>query len=330
MAKDLYAVLGVDRKADADAIKKAYRKLAGKLHPDKNPGDKSAEARFKEINHANDVLSDAKKRALYDEFGEEGLREGFNAEQTRAYKSWQSQGGAPRGGGGGGGFGGFPGGVRIEDLFGGTGGGQGAGGFGDVFEDLIGRARGGGRPGRRTARGADLDGEVTIDFASAVSGTTVQLSRAGIEGPPVTVRIPAGAVEGSRVRITGQGAPSQAGGHAGDLLLTIHVRPHPHFRREGDDLHLDLPLTVAEAWRGAKVRVPTFDGGVTMKVPARAQSGQKMRLKGKGVVRKGRDAGDLYVHFQIVLPTADDPALEKAIETIEAHQPDDPRAKIVV
>src|SRR5207237_10007039 len=109
MAKDLYSVLGVDRKADADTIKKTYRKLAAKLHPDKNPGDKAAEARFKEINHANDVLSDDKKRKLYDEFGEEGLREGFDADQARAYKQWQSQGGGPRGGGG------FPGGVRIED-----------------------------------------------------------------------------------------------------------------------------------------------------------------------------------------------------------------------
>ena len=318
MAKDLYAVLGVDKKADADAIKKAYRKLAGKLHPDKNPGDKSAEARFKEINHANDVLSDPKKRALYDEFGEDGLREGFNAEQSRAYKSWQSQGG---GGGGGG--------VRLEDLFGGAGGPGGSGGFGDVFEDLIGRARGG-RGARRSTRGADLDGEVTIDFGSAVTGTTVQLARAGVDGPPVTVRIPAGAVEGSRVRITEQGAPSPSAGRAGDLLLTIHVRPHPYFRREGDDLHLDLPLTVAEAWRGAKVHVPTFDGGVTMKVPAHAQSGQKMRIKGKGVARKGRTAGDLYVHFQIVLPTAENPSLEAAIDTIAAHQPDDPRAKIIV
>src|SRR5438477_13126668 len=136
MAKVLYSVLGVDKKADADAIKKAYRKLATKLHPDKNPGDKAAEARFKEINHANDVLSDAKKRALYDEFGEDGLREGFDAEQARAYKAWQAQGGQPGGGG-------FPGGVRIEDIFGG-------GGFGDVFTDMFSRPRG--RAGKASRR----------------------------------------------------------------------------------------------------------------------------------------------------------------------------------
>ena len=321
MAKDLYSVLGVDRKADADAIKKAYRKLATKLHPDKNPGDKAAEARFKEINHANDVLSDAKKRGLYDEFGEEGLREGFDAEQARAYKQWQSQGGGARGGGG------IPGGVRIEDLFGGQG-----GGIGDMFGDLFNRGGAGGARRRpRQTRGADLEAEITIDFASAVSGTTVQLAARNGSSEPVTVRIPAGAEEGSRVRIAGQGAPAPVpDGQAGDLLLLLHVRPHAFFKREKDDLHLDLPLTVAEAHRGAKVRVPTFDGPVTMKVPPHVQAGQQMRLKGKGVARKGREAGDLYVHFQVVLPQGDDPALEKAIDELAKFQTEDPREKIVV
>jgi curved DNA-binding protein len=217
--------------------------------------------------------------------------------------------------------------VRIEDIFGGGGG----GGVGDMFGDLFGRVRGGGAQGRRRpTRGADAEGEVTIDFGAAVTGTTMQLAFGG-NGKTVTVRIPPGAEEGSRVRIAGQGSPApSADGQPGDLLLTIHVRPHAFFKREGDDLHLDLPLTIAEAWRGAKVRVPTFDGDVTMKVPARAQSGQTMRLKGRGVARKGREAGDLYVHFQIVLPTSDDADVEEAIEAIAKHQPDDPRAKIVV
>jgi curved DNA-binding protein len=310
MAKDFYGVLGVPKGADADTIKKAYRKLAQKLHPDKNPGDKSAEARFKEINQANDVLSDPKKRALYDEFGEDGLREGFNVEQARAYKQYQAQGG--RGGGGGG--------VRLEDLFGGQ-------GIGDVFGDLFGGRRGGGRP-RRSMRGQDVEGEVTIDFASAVRGATVQLSRPG-HSEPVTVRIPAGAEEGSRVRITGQGMPAPSpDGTAGDLMLVIHVRAHAHFRREGDDLHLDLPLTLAEAYHGAKVRVPTVEGPVTMRVPPRAQTGQKMRLKGKGVARKGREPGDLYVHFQVRIPEGDDPAIAAAIDEIAKHQPEDPRLGI--
>ncbi len=312
MAKDLYAVLGVPRGADAETIKKTFRKLAAQLHPDRNPGDKNAEARFKEVTHAHDVLSDPKKRALYDEFGEEGLREGFDADQARAYRAWSQQGGR-------GGVGGMPGGVRIEDLFGGAG-----GGFGDVFGDMFGRrARGG-----RRMRGQDVEAETTIDFAAAVRGATLQLAIAPGQGP-VTVRIPPGASEGSRVRIPGHGTPAPVeGGQPGDLLLTLHVRPHPHFRREGDDLHLDLPVTVAEAYNGARVRVPTVDGSVTMKVPPRAQGGQVLRLKGKGVARKGREPGDLYVHFKIVVPTVDDPELEKAIEQIARFQPDDPRSGI--
>ncbi len=320
MAKDLYAVLGVAKDADQDAIKKQFRKLAAKLHPDKNPGDKNAEARFKEVSHANDVLSDAKKRALYDEFGEEGLREGFDASQARAYKSWSQSGGRA----GGGGPGGFPGGVRIEDLFGGAA--PGGGGFGDMFGDMFSRGGQRGRP-RRT-RGQDIEAETHIDFAAAVRGATLQLAlAAGRE--PITVRIPAGADDGSRVRISGQGTPAPIdGGQPGDLLLTLRVKPHPHFRREGDDLHLDLPLTLAEAYQGAKVRVPTVDGSVTMKVPPHTQTGQKMRLKGKGVVRKGREAGDLYVHFVVRVPTSDEPELARAIEELAKFQTDDPREGI--
>ena len=315
MAKDLYAVLGVEKTADQDTIKKTFRKVAAKLHPDKNPGDQHAEARFKEVSHAHDVLGDPRKRALYDEFGEDGLRDGFDAEQARAYKSWSSQGGGPRGGAG------FPGGVRLEDLFGGAAGN--GGGFGDVFGDMFGR-RGGARPGRR--RGQDVEAETTIDFASAVRGATLQLT---VAGQAVTVRIPPGADEGSRVRIAGHGAPAPAqGGAPGDLLLTLHVQPHPHFRRESDDLHVDLPITLAEAYQGAKVRVPTVDGGVHMKVPPRTQAGTKMRLKGKGIARKGREPGDLYVHFKVLVPTSEAEEVARAVEVLARHQPDDPRAGV--
>lgn len=315
VAKDLYAVLGVDKGADTETIKKTFRKLAAKLHPDRNPGDKASEARFKEVNHAHEVLADPKKRALYDEFGEEGLREGFDPEQQRAYRAWQQQGGRAPGGG-------FPGGVRIEDIFGG-----GGGGIGDVFGDLFNRGRG---RGHRRARGSDVEGEITIDFASAVRGTTVQLARHGA-GEPIQVRIPAGAEDGARVRIAGHGEPAPvANGAPGDLLLTVHVRPHPRFRRDGDHLHLELPITIAEAYFGAKVRVPTFEGPVTMKVPAHAQGGQTMRLRGKGVARKGHEPGDLYVHFQIVVPTSDEPAVQRAIEEIAKAQPADPREGIEV
>jgi curved DNA-binding protein len=317
MADDLYGVLGVSKSAEADAIKKAYRKLAKDLHPDKHPGNKKAEERFKSVNHAYQVLSDAKKRQLYDEFGEEGLREGFDADKVRAYKQWASQeraGGGFRGGGGGGG-------VRLEDLFGNAqaGGGE---GIGDMFGDLFGRSR---RP-RGPVRGPDLNSSVTVDFASAVHGTTIELRIQG-EGSPVTVRIPPGASEGSRVRIAGQGAPSPNGGPNGDLLLDIHVEPHRYFRREGDDLHLDLPITVAEAVRGAKVKVPTIDGSVTLKVPPGTQSGQVMRVRGKGVTRKGV-TGDLYVHFLVHVPTAASPQLNELVDKIAAFQSEDPRSDI--
>ena len=315
MADDLYSVLGVPKGADADAIKKAYRKLAKHLHPDKNPGNAGAETRFKKVNHAFDVLHDPKKRKLYDEFGEEGLREGFDPERVRQYRQYASREGAR----GGGGFEGQA--VNIEDLFGGA---QGGGGFGDVFGDFLGRSR----RARGPAKGPDLESEITIDFASSVRGTTLELRPQGLAGAPITVRIPAGASEGSRVRIPGGGGPSSSGGPRGDLLLVIHVTPHPFFRREGADLHVDLPLTIAEAYRGAKVKVPTIDGAVTLKVPALAQSGSVVRLRAKGVARKGQEAGDLYVHFMVHLPTTQSPDIDAAIETIAAHQTEDPRADL--
>jgi curved DNA-binding protein len=315
MAEDFYAVLGVPKNADAETIKKAYRKLAKDLHPDKNPGNKQAEARFKAVNRAFDTLSDPKKRGLYDEFGEEGLREGFDAEKARAYKRWAGQQGAG-------------GGRRIhigdlEDLFGGGSGAGPSNGF-DMFGEIFGR-----RAWRGPQRGRDFEAEITIDFAAAVRGTTVDL-RALPGAPVVTVRIPPGANEGSRLRIPGQGAPSPNGGQPGDLLLTIHVKPHPHFRREGDDLHLELPITLAEAYLGGKVRVPTIEGSVQLKVPPRTQAGTVMRLRGKGVARKGATPGDLYVHFRIHAPMGDSPELAKLVEQIAKFQTEDVRAGIAL
>jgi len=321
MARDLYSVLGVSRTASADEIKKSYRKLAAKLHPDKNPGNKQAEAQFKEVNQAYDALGDPKKRALYDEFGEQALHEGFDAERVRQYKQWASQQGA----------GGGPGGAafNIEDLLRGVG--QrvgGAEGIGDLFGDLLG-SRFGGRK-RRGSRGPDAESDLTIDFASAVKGATVELGMSS--GETLKVRIPPGADEGSRLKIPGQGPAVPAGVTRGDLFLRIHVRSHEHFRRDGSDLHLDLPVTIGEAFRGAKVRVPTPDGFVTLKVPPHTQSGQVARLKGKGVPKKkGGDAaaGDLYVHFQVRLPVSDAAEIEKAVDTLEKAISSDARAGIV-
>jgi curved DNA-binding protein len=318
MAEDLYGVLGVPKGAEADTIKKAYRKLAGKLHPDKNPGNAVAEARFKQVNHAYEVLNDPKKRRLYDEFGEEGLREGFDPERVRNYRDWSSRQGRPGPSGGG-----FPAGqtVDLEELFGSSGGG--GAGIGDLFGDLMGRSR----RSRGPAKGPDMESEITIDFPSALRGATLELRPQGQAGAPVTVRIPPGANEGSRVRIAEQGGPSSNGGPRGDLVLTVHVRPHSHFRREGDDLHLDLPVTIAEAFHGAKVRVPTADGAVTLKVPEGAQSGQVVRLRGKGVVKKGRDAGDLYVHFLVQVPKGG-PDVAELVDSLSRFQTEDPRADI--
>jgi curved DNA-binding protein len=290
MADDFYAVLGVAKNAEPDAIKKAYRKLARDLHPDKNPGNQEAEARFKKVNRAYETLHDPKKRGLYDEFGEESLREGFDADKARAYRQWQGQAGNGVGGVGGGRT------VNLEDLFGGAyGGGQQGFDAGDIA-DLFGRGR-----RRGPVKGHDLEQEITVDFETAVRGTTLQL-RSPDSRDTVTVRVPPGADEGSRVRIPGQGGQSPNGGPNGDLVLVVHVKAHPLFKREGDDLHLDVPIRVSEAVRGTKVKVPTFEGPVSVKVPPGTQSGTVLRVRGKGVARKGRPQGDLYIRFMIQIP----------------------------
>ena len=309
---DFYKDLGVARDASADEIKKAYRKLAAQLHPDKNPGDKKAEARFKVVNRAHQVLSDPEKRKLYDEFGEDALREGFDSQAARAYRA-ATRGGRVRSGGGG---------ARLEDLFGGAG--PGAGGFGDMLNDLFSGA--GGSRRRGPMQGSDLQSEVAVDFASAIRGSEFPL-RVQDGGDEVKVRIPPGAGNGDRVRVPGHGAPGANGGPPGDLVLTIRVAPHPHFERDGLDLYLDLPISPREAFHGAKVRVPTVDGSVTLSVPKHAQSGQVARLKGKGVKRQNQQ-GDLYVRFQIKLPSTESAATEKAIDALEDAMSGDVREGI--
>ena len=323
MAEDFYGVLGVAKNADADAIKKAYRKLAQKLHPDKNPGNKAAEAKFKSVNQAYEVLSHDDKRKLYDEFGEEGLREGFDADRVRQYKQWQSQPGA---GGGGRGRNVYSSGgetVSLEDLFGGQGGG---GSISDLFGDAFGGGRGG-RRARGPVKGNDIGAETTIDFVSAVRGTSLEL-RAQNADKPTVVRIPPGAAEGSRLRIAGQGEPSPNGGPPGDLILIVHVQDHPFFKREGLDLHLDLPLTITEAYRGAKVKVPTPSGDVSLKIPEGAQSGGSLRLRGKGVTMKGKEPGDLYVHFLVRSPSNRSEEIGALVDKLGELSPEDPRSAI--
>ncbi len=304
--QDLYSLLGVSRGASAQEIKKSYRKLASELHPDKNPGAAN-EQRFKDVTSAYEVLGDDEKRKLYDEFGEISTRPGFDAERARAAKNF---------GGFGGGGGQVP--FDLSDLFGGGAPQGGApGNIGDLFGDLFGGggARRGG-PRNRAFRGQDTLSSVKISFADAVQGTTLKLTPSR-GGDTIQVRIPPGADDGSRVRIRGKGSPGVNGGPPGDLLLEIEVVPHEHFTRDGDDLYLDLPITLVEAYQGAKIAVPTPHGEVKLTVPKGAQSGQKLRLRGKGVQRKGKPAGDLYVRFLVTYPTSD--AIAEAVEAIAGH-----------
>lgn len=325
--QDLYAILGVPRSATEAEIKKAYRKLAMKYHPDKNPDDPVAEEKFKHVTAAADILTDSEKRKLYDEFGPEAIRMGFDPEKARAYRQWQ------QGGGMGGG----------ADFFGGMGGG-GAGGvdLGDLLNQFFGRRRG----GQRASGGAGGGGfgfgfgspepqhiktEMTLSLREAVLGgeREVLVNRAGKQSK-LKVKIPQGIDSGQTIRLAGQGHPGGAMGKDGDLLIQVKVGAHPHLKREGKNLTLKLPITVAEALGGASVEVPTFDGNVRMKVPAGAQNGMKMRLKGKGVpARKGQEPGDLYVVLDVRMPPKDSGA-EKFAEDLAKLYPKPVRGDIIL
>lgn len=332
--KDLYAVLGLSKGASDTDIKKAYRKLARELHPDRNPDNPEAEERFKEVGHAYQVLSDPDKRKLYDEFGEIGLREGFDPDAYRQYQRWQHTGGSP----------GAQGGFRVEDIFGGRAtGGQGFRfNLDDLFGGLGGAGAGGAEPfggfgGRRWSRapqkGRDLESEVRIGFVEALKGTEREMSFSmpgSADGhKTLKVRVPAGVKDGDRIRLKGQGMPGPAGGEPGNLVLTVHVQEHPHFWREDDDLHVNLPVTVIEAYRGAKVQVPTLEGEVTLTIPPGTQSGQTLRLRGKGAPNKRGGRGDLFAHVHVRLPDRGSHAktVEEHLEKAAAEQPN-PRADL--
>ena len=367
--QDYYEVLGVSRRAPAKEIRQAYRKLARKFHPDLNPGDKSAEEKFKQIQEAYDVLSDAKKRQMYDQFG-------FYAEGY--------PGGAPPGAG--------PGAAGVQVDFGGFDFGS-AGGtsFRDLFSQFF-RGFGGEAAAAEPERGSDLEYEVGISFGESVRGTVKKLSIArldacsdcrgsgaargagqqvctacggsgrvaqttgrmrfnitcarcggsgrlrmicrvcGGEGrvrraDSLDVRIPAGVQTGSRVRVPGRGNAGMQGAPAGDLYIVTRVEPHPYFTRRGDDLYTVVPITVTEAALGAKIEVPTLDGRALLRVPPGTSSGQKLRLREKGVpsVRHSGRRGDLYVELQVIVPKPVDERVRDLLRELARLEPEDPR-----
>ena len=317
--RNLYEVLGVSRDADADAIKKAYRKLARQYHPDVNPGDTAAEERFKRISEAYAVLGDEEKRRNYDEFGEVSLEGGFDADAAR--KAREAFGARFGTGGRAEGFPGF-GGQSFD--------------FGNL-EDLLGGAFGGGRRrGRgRGLRGDDIQASVELDFLEAARGgeKRLTLTRPNPSGAPitetVTVRIPPGVGDGGRIRLPQKGAPGLGGGPAGDLWATIRVRPHPVFRREGRSLHVEVPISIGEAIRGAKIEIPTLEGRATVTVPPGTDSGRKLRLRGKGIADPGGGpAGDLLVTVQIRVPRDLSEDAQKQVDELAAFDPPDLREEL--
>jgi curved DNA-binding protein len=307
MAANLYDTLGVKRGASADEIRKAYRKLARKYHPDVNPGDRASEEKFKAVSSAYDVLGDDKKRAAYDEFGDDSLQGGFDAQRAREYQRWGARGANRRGTGTAAGFDGAPG----FGGFGGFGGaGFGRGGRGPDFDvnDVFNRRTG-------PTKGQDVHATFTMDLRQAVEGAEVSIEVP--EQGTVRVRIPPGADTGSVIRLAGRGGPGQRGGPPGDLVIETEVRPHPVLRREGSDLYLTLPVTIDEAYNGASVDVPTFEGMVVLKIPPRSQNHARLRLRGKGIARKGA-RGDLFVELDVRMPDQADAALSAAIKAAGA------------
>jgi len=384
---DYYGTLGVSRDAKEDEIRKAYRKLARKYHPDLNPGDKPSEEKFKQVQEAYDVLSDGKKRQVYDQYG-------FYSDNIPS--GGGPGGGGPHPGGPGMGFGGFDFSEFVNQQPGGrgrysTGEGPGFGGFRDIFSQFFGR--GGEEHSGAPEKGADLEYGLNIDFWEAIKGTQVRLNiqrqetcetcngsgsmggqttvcpecdgtgnvtqMAGamkfsltcprcdgkgrlrnvcptchgdarlLKQDSVDVRIPAGVPTGSRLRVAGRGNAGRNGGLAGDVYITVRIQPHPFFQREGDDIHIRVPITITEASLGAKIEVPTIDGKALLKIPQGTQSGQKLRLREKGVAnaRKAK-RGDAIVEVILQAPKVHDERSKEILRELAQLNPEDPRAEI--
>ena len=302
--KDYYQILGVKKSATEDEIKKAYRGLAKKYHPDKNKGNKEAENKFKEVSEAYAVLSDKEKREQYDRLGREAFSFGGAGGQNP--------------------FAGFDfsqfGGARARSGRRSSGG---PAGFTDIFSDLFG---GGGASGiefeEMPSRGHDINAELTIGFREAVLGATMDLT---VNGDHIKVKIPEGVRDGQTIRLRGKGGTGGRGGQPGDLNVLVHVTPHPFFERRGDDIYINLPVTLGEAIRGGEVEVPTIRGPVRAKIPAQTPGGKTFRLTGKGVKKKSGDYGDEYYRIEVHVPRD---APSDAIDKIESSYDSNPRANL--
>jgi len=332
--RDFYDVLGIAKSASADEIKKAYRKLARKFHPDVNRSDPAASTKFKEVQEAYDILTDSKKRQSYDQFGHAGVSSAAAAEAAAA------AGAAGRRG-----TGGFryspqtPGGATVD--------------FGDVdlsdlFEQMTGARRGGGgrggrgrspfgfggmppnmgqQPQQAPTAGADINYPAEIAFEEAVKGTQIELRLSNPDGSAsetITVKIPPGVDEGAKVRVRGKGQPSPTGGPRGDIIIVVHVKPHTYFTRAGKDILLDLPIALGEAANGAVINVPTVEGPVELRVPANITSGKKLRIKGRGVPQRDGTRGDQFCRISIQIPaglTAEQKAQLAALDKAHAFNP---------
>jgi DnaJ-class molecular chaperone len=294
--KDPYDALGVERTASLEDIRTAYRRLAKKLHPDLNPGNREAEERFKEVASAYDILSDKDKRQRYDD----GEIDATGAERPRQryYKDFASQPDQPYANSSG--FADF---ADTDDI---------------LSEFLRQQAH-----ARANARGPDLSYRLPVEFLDAVNGGTMRLNLP--EGGTLDVRIPPGIVDGQTLRLRGKGAPGRGEGGAGDALVEVSIKPHRFFTRQGDDIHVEVPVTLTEAVLGGRINVPTPTGPVTMTVPKHANTGTVLRLRGKGVARPDGGHGDEFVKLKLMLPEKPDPELETFLSSWEAGKTYDPR-----
>lgn len=316
--RDPYDVLGVPKSASAADIKKAFRQLAKKYHPDRNQDDVKAKERFAEIGSAYEILGDEKKKAQFDrgEIGADGKPrgfEGFGAGPGGFSRAWRNAGGGP-------------GDQHFEFNFGGggPGGGAGGGGFEDLFSDFFGgRRRGQSSP----TRGDDVVATATVPLETAAKGGSARVLVPS--GRTLEVKIPAGVEDGQQIRLRGQGAPGARGGEPGDALVTVKIAAHPYFRLEGRDLRLDLPVAIYEAALGAKVQTPTLDGKVELAIPPASNGGRTLRLRGRGLpATDSKPAGDLYVTLKVMLPEEPDADFEARMQELRDRHPYDPRRKM--